>query len=241
MAIRASGDQGLPFEVVRSRRRSIGVTVHEDGRIEVRAPRGVSQRQIQQTVRENHEWIVRTRAKHMERTQHVRERRFDDGDTVPYRGGRLVLRVREAPGTPASPPIRRADELHVEVPGALGLPERRRVAREAVGRWLLAEAQRVFHERHLAAAERVGLRARSLTIKHMTTRWGSCGREGRMSLDWRLVMAPPHVLDYVLVHELVHIEVHDHSRRFWARVATACRHYRRSRRWLSEHASGLAL
>jgi len=230
-----------PYRVVRSRRRSIAVTVHEDGEVEVRAPRWVSERRIRQTVEEHREWIARTRAKHVEQHVRVRARRFDDGDRVPYRGRELVLAVRAVAAPRGEAARAPGDRLAVEVPEASDRRGRREAARAAVGRWLLEEARRIFHERHVAAARRVGRAAASLTIKHMTSRWGSCGREARMSLDWRLVMAPPEVLDYVLVHELVHIEVHDHSRRFWARVAEACPGHRSARRWLAEHGGSLVL
>jgi predicted metal-dependent hydrolase len=78
-------------------------------------------------------------------------------------------------------------------------------------------------------------------IKDMRTRWGSCGPNRLMNLNWRLVLAPERVLDYVLAHELMHIEEPNHSRAFWRRVAGVCPHWGDSRRWLRRHGEDLEL
>jgi predicted metal-dependent hydrolase len=71
-----------------------------------------------------------------------------------------------------------------------------------------------------------------VTIRNQRTRWGSCGRDGHVSLNWRLILMPPHVRDYVLIHELMHLRRMDHSPRFWSLVAAACPNYEEARRWL---------
>ncbi len=131
--------------------------------------------------------------------------------------------------------------LTVTVPPDLPTGSRRAVARYAVTRWLLEEAREVFHRRHVAAARRVGRSAERVIIKDMSSRWGSCGPDGNLSLNWRLVLAPPRVIDYVMVHELSHIFVPNHSRAFWRRVAGACEHWRESREWLRLHGDDLDL
>jgi hypothetical protein len=82
--------------------------------------------------------------------------------------------------------------------------------------------------RHDVAVSRV-------TIRDQRTRWGSCSPGGRISLNWRLVQMPEHVCDYVLLHELMHLRVRNHSARFWRQVAAVCPEYERARAWLREH------
>ena len=84
-------------------------------------------------------------------------------------------------------------------------------------------------------AARLGLRYARLRIADQRTRWGSCSRAGTLSFNWRLVLAPPPVLDYVVVHELCHLVEASHSPRFWTLVATARPTFREERRWLVEH------
>jgi predicted metal-dependent hydrolase len=90
-------------------------------------------------------------------------------------------------------------------------------------------------------SRKVGVSALRVVIKDMRTRWGSCGPDRRMNLNWRLVLAPEPIIDYVLAHELTHIEVPNHSRAFWRKVARACEHASASRKWLRVHGDDLEL
>lgn len=89
----------------------------------------------------------------------------------------------------------------------------------------------------LAAAH--GLSVTRVSIRNQRTRWGSCGRDGHISLNWRLVLMPSEVRDYVLVHELMHLCRLDHSRAYWKLVAAACPGYREARQWLRTHGPSL--
>ena len=113
------------------------------------------------------------------------------------------------------------------------------VAPDARGAALALERlyRRVVRERveALIAASPLDVRVRGLTIGDQRTRWGSCSRIGTLSFSWRLVLAPPSVLDYVVVHELCHLVHHDHSRRFWSLVAEHRPGWRAEAGWLKEH------
>ncbi len=80
-----------------------------------------------------------------------------------------------------------------------------------------------------------------ITIRDQKTRWGSCSARGTLSFNWRLMLAPPAVLDYVVVHELCHLTHMDHSKAFWAHVESVCPDYRIHRKWLKEHGQELIL
>jgi predicted metal-dependent hydrolase len=109
------------------------------------------------------------------------------------------------------------------------------------------EAQRVWRARARAVlparlselADGHGLVVTAVSIRSQKTRWGSCGRNGHISLNWRLVLMPDWVRDYVLVHELMHLRVANHSRRFWLQVAAACPEYELARAWLRRHSREL--
>lgn len=237
----SSASPTVPYEVRRRRRRTVGITVRPDGGVEIHAPLRASQRQIEEVVEKHREWIQRKRRENRERWRKIRARRFDDGDEIPYLGGPLLLRVEEAGASGLVAPVRDGDELIVSVPDALATAPRRAVTRYAVGRWLLDEARTVFHKRHVKASRLVGDAADTVVIKDMRSRWGSCGPSRRMSLNWRLILAPVDVIDYVICHELVHIRVPDHSARFWRRVEKALPDYRECRDWLRDHGAALEL
>jgi len=228
--------------LLRRRRRSIGVMVRDDGTIEVRAPLRATRREIDAVLERHRAWLLERQREHTQRWRRRLARHFDDGDQVPYLGRQLRLCVLVS----ASRAVRVApalldDALTVWIAANLDVGQRRAASRESVGRWLLAQAGHVFHERHVAMSRRVGVAAVSVVIKDMRSRWGSCGPTRRMSLNWRLVLAPLEIIDYVLVHELTHIEHPDHSPRFWAAVARACPEWKTSRDWLQDHGADLEI
>ena len=90
-------------------------------------------------------------------------------------------------------------------------------------------------------ARALGVRYTRLSIRDQRTRWGSCSRSGALSFNWRLLLAPEQVLDYVIWHEVCHLRVMDHSPRFWSLVADHCPDYRDHVSWLKRNAGTLAL
>src|SRR5262245_58801984 len=138
----------------------------------------------------------------------------------------------------------------------------KREADEFVGRhldWIARERARIapsilsFEDRHahrtraraelparlLELASQRGLAVTRVSIRNQRTRWGSCGRDGHVSLNWRLVLMPPDVRDYVLIHELMHLRRLDHSRAYWRLVAASCPGYREARQWLRTNGPAL--
>jgi predicted metal-dependent hydrolase len=167
-------------------------------------------------------WIERERARQLQRP--AVPRRIAPGDLVLLRGIRCPLSMvaREAIAHVA------LGELSNDVPAPADL--------DPVVRSMLRElAARELPQRLRAHAAHHGLTVTHVTIRDQHTRWGSCSPGGRISLNWRLVQMPDAVCDYVLVHELMHLRVPNHSRRFWREVRAACPEYERARDWLRRH------
>jgi predicted metal-dependent hydrolase len=101
------------------------------------------------------------------------------------------------------------------------------------------QARRELPARLVELAAEHGLTVARVSIRNQRTRWGSCGRDGHISLNWRLILMPPEVRDYVLVHELMHLRRLDHSRAYWRLLAAACPGYREARQWLRTHGASL--
>jgi predicted metal-dependent hydrolase len=100
--------------------------------------------------------------------------------------------------------------------------------------WLQREARQAFGERVQVRSAEMGVQPRRIFLREQRSRWGSCSARGNLSLNWRLIQAPPEVLDYVVVHELAHLREFNHSKRFWALVAAHCPEYKRWMRWLKQ-------
>ncbi len=214
----------IPYVVRRSdRARRVRVSVHEDGAVEVVLPRRAAEREAAAAVAGFRPWIERRRAHAARARAAVSER----GGTVPYLGAPLRL----VPERGRRRVHRRGDDLLV--------PARERA--EALERWYRRQARDEIGARLDAATAAAGTPYRSLSIRGQRTRWASCSPAGAMSFNWRLLLAPEEVLDYVVWHEVCHLEILDHSPRFWALVGRRCPDYRRWKGWLRRHGATLVL
>jgi predicted metal-dependent hydrolase len=113
--------------------------------------------------------------------------------------------------------------------------------RPAIERFYRGAARAEIAPRLERAGALAGLRHSGLDIRGQRTRWASCSSTGRMSFNWRLLLAPERVLDYVVWHEVCHLEVLDHSPRFWALLERHCPDYREDRRWLARNGATLVI
>ena len=162
-------------------------------------------------------------------------------------GGRILLRGRACrldvvPGAARTGRIDAGDEgIRVVLPAGLAREEREPLLEGALTRWLRGEALRdalAFVARHGPPNR---LAPSAVRVKEQASRWGSCSSRGAINLNWRLVLAPPEVFEYVVVHELCHLEHPHHQPPFWRRVAELMPDYGRHRRWLREHGQSLTL
>ncbi len=150
---------------------------------------------------------------------------------VPFLGHRLAVKLERTPLAHIRTE-ERDGELRLRVPLSLSRRELLPLARERVELWLKQQAHLVFHERVRLLNEPFGFEVRSITIKDMKSRWGSCSVGGRLNFNWRMILAPLAVLDYLVVHELAHLQEMNHSSRFWEVVRRGCPDYRSHVLWL---------
>ena len=214
----------MPYRIRRSdRARRVRVSVDASGQVEVVLPRRSPERHADEAVRRLGPWIER-RKRAVARAASEMGR---EPGTVPYLGETLRL----VPEAGRSRVHRRGDELLVPA----GDP------REALERWYRRQAKLEIAPRLDAATARAGTTYSGLTIRAQKTRWASRSSSGGMSFNWRLLLAPPEILDYVVEHEVAHIEVMDHSARFWRLLASRSPHWRAHSAWLKRYGSTLNL
>ena len=217
---------GAPFEfrVRRSpRARRVRVSVDGAGEVEVVLPKRAPERAAAQAVRELTPWIERRRRA---LARAAAELARPEG-TVPFLG--QDLRLVPQPGRERV--HRRGDELLVP----------KRDAAAAIERWYRRQARAEIAPRLDAAVARAGTSYTGLTIRGQKTRWASCSSTGHMSFNWRLLLAPEAVLDYVVEHEVCHLERMDHSPRFWALLESRVPDWREHARWLRRYGPTLVL
>ena len=220
----ALGADTIEYVLVRRHgRRGVGLKVDENG-LTVSAPSTMALAKIEGLVRESERWILRKIAEWSHRK--IAPVQWREGERVPFLGGGLTVRLGRGARS-------RADRKDAE----LWVITRNGTASEierAVVRWYKRVAHTHLSERLVALAAGAKLALPTLTISSAMARWGSCSSKREVRLAWRLVKAPPDLVDYVICHELAHLRHMDHSNAFWAEVGRQCPDYRQRRSRLNE-------
>jgi predicted metal-dependent hydrolase len=156
------------------------------------------------------------------------------GGEIPYLDDRLMLHLETEEGRSRAHIVRRGAELRVVLPPDLE-------PRSALEAWYRRRARSEVAPRLDAAVARAGRSYSSLQIRGQRTRWASCSTSGAMSFNWRLLLAPAAILDYVIEHEVAHLDVQDHSERFWRLLGSRSPRWREHEAWLRRHGHALRL
>ena len=230
-----AGNRRLEYTLIQTVRASVLFQALPEGAIRVYAPRGMRLRDIDQMVRERADQLIQMgRAVDQKLSEDRRNHPVSDGATIMIEGVPHVIRLS------------RAGRVRGEVrDGALCLslpkPEDDPSVRAAIRAVLSARALERIRERLDHYAPRIGKTPGRVAIREQKTRWGSCSGKGNLNFNWKLIMAPPPVLDYVVIHELCHLWEFNHSPKFWSLVERQMPEYRVWKKWLKEHAEDLYL
>ena len=230
------GARSISYEVRRSRkagRKRIEVTPRG---VEVIVPHDASAEDVERFVQRKRRWLHDKTEEVREEVERLRAdtpQGYHSGAKILFRGRYLRLRVRT--GEVESPALTYRTAFHVELPRDLANGEREPAVRDLVENWLeerlTEDAWGVVRRRGAPHA----LEPSGVQIKDQRTLWGSCGRDGVIRLDRKLARVPKPVFEYVVVHELCHLEHRDHSPAFWALVKRVMPDYRERKVWLEAH------
>lgn len=216
---------GFEFKIEKSKRYSkkVSLRIDKDGRVVLTFPWRISEKEALNLVRDNLQKIKASVQIFSE--QFV----YNGGDTLLYLGVPRKIVFDSSVLVPFSYNMdkfvlnpRYVDNVYV-------------LAR----RWLVKKAEEYLPKRLMELAQKLGVRYKKVQVRDVRSRWGSCSSKGTISLNWRLIMAPIDVIDYVLIHELAHIVHPNHSKYFWRYVATFCPDYKLHRSWLRKNGQHL--
>jgi len=213
-----AGGRAVPLRVVRNlRARRYLLRLQADGSARVTIPRGGSRSEAQAFVARNHAWLEQQVAQFHARPKTPAA--WQAGTEILFRGERVRLEAHAGGGY----------RLGTEILPVTGAQADLRPAVEWHLRWL-AERELPVRVRELAAPQQLAVQR--VTVRNQRRRWGSCSRRSGISLNWRLVLVPAFVRDYIILHELAHLREMNHSPRFWREVERLCPEYRAAERWL---------
>ncbi len=247
------------YQLTRSKRKSLSIVIGKDGTIQVKAPNWLPKYKIDQFIQQKADWIQEKQRELSLIEQKKPAHTFREGDCFLFQGETYRLRFRSR--------NRQKEQLDREqtarVYKGVALEEREKLmylesdleeaeaslVEQSIEEWYLFQAKQIFPERVSQYYPLVSRQAQSqgaeigsvnrISIRSQKTRWGSCSSKGNLNFNWRLVMAPAEILDYVVVHELCHLAYLNHSGQFWQLVSSILPDCRERRSWLK--ANGLLL
>jgi hypothetical protein len=216
--------------LIRTKRKTFALIVERDGTLTVRAPLRASRAQIEGLVAQKEAWIRGKQEWVRQAYGSLPARRFEDGEAFLFLGQAYPLQIVDG------------QALALVLDGGFRLGRRWQPRGQAVFEaWYRRQAKSVIGERVAALAGRFGFEYHQVRITAARTRWGSCSAKGNLNFTWRLVMAPPPVIDYVILHELAHLRHRNHSKAFWALVGSMAPDYARHVAWLKANGQRMSL
>jgi predicted metal-dependent hydrolase len=222
----------------RAFKRSIGITLQVNGSIQVSAPKLLPLSRIHKFLDQNRDWIAKNLESYEELRKQYPPKRFAQGEVFLFLGIPCTLHFNC--GSRRKISVSRVDdELRCEIPKdawknfdpSVPHPE----VADVIADFYKESAEIILSQRIELYSKRMGLKPKTVRFRSQKTRWGSCSSRGTLSFNWRLVVAPLVVMDYVIVHELAHLKFYNHSKAFWNLVETQIPTYRERRSWLKFH------
>jgi predicted metal-dependent hydrolase len=229
--------EGTPISVQRTaRKKSVALSIR-NGTVVILTPQRISNHEIQAIITANNDWIRAKLLRH-EETQKRTQRAFVDGERFLYLGEKYPLKVIDGQRALAEL-TDGCFNVHVR---QASTPERRaRSIRAAFLRWYKSEAETVIKERVAFYSSIIGRTPNRIFFRDYKSMWGKCDAAGNITFNWKLVMAPEPVLDYVVVHEMSHLHHLNHSTVFWQCVESVLSDYKTRRKWLRENGGLLTI
>ncbi len=215
------------YELRLSRRaRRVFIRIDADGNVRVTLPHRVREEVAHDFVMSRRQWIEKTVKKQKEKAAKKRKIRWVRDEQVPFLGRTLTIAITEGNK-------RRTAFLHDDI---LHLSCKESSEAKSIGEWWYREQARDFFEKQVKNITAVlGVRYGRISIKQQSTLWGSCSKRGNLNFNWRLMLMPEEIAQSIAVHECAHLIHLNHSKKFWALVASISPDYKKHNAWLKEH------
>lgn len=211
-------------EIIRTKRKTIALIVERDGKLIVRAPLRAKEESIREFLKQKEKWVLRKQAEVRSFYPPFVSKEYVNGEGFRFLGQIYKLQIVED----------KQPKLYLN--GNFRLAQSALPKAEAVfQKWYRKQAHEVLSGRVHWYAAKHGFQYKQVRVTSARTRWGSCNSQGTLSFSWRLIMAPMPVIDYVVIHELVHLQVRNHSKKFWSRVGVIMPDYEQKIEWLEKN------
>lgn len=214
------------------RARYVRLEVRPETGLTVVVPRSYKPIQLPDLLQKKRKWILRNLKKYGQLEKSSAEKEAKSADTIPYLGRELPVKNEKNNDE--------ADNVRLEC-GRLvvSLNSAGTSLNLVLERWFRQQADKLIRERANELCTRLGVTYGRITIRGAKTRWGSCSQKRNLNFNWKLMMTPEPVINYVIIHELAHLREMNHTQKFWKLVAEHCPRWRSHRQWLTDHGAEL--
>ncbi len=231
---------GFEFTIARSaRRRSISIEIRQ-AQVVIRAPLAVPEAILLDFLRQKAAWVKQKIAEQTERLAQQTlpaKPAYSHGSQLPFMDERLTLVL----GRGGSAAIQRlGPQLHVILSTRSRLSDEQQI-QQLLMRWYQQQALRLLGVKTAKLCAAMGLVCSAVSVKATRSKWGHCTSRGAIQYNWNILLAPEHIVDYLVAHEVCHLRHQNHSRDFWALVASVCPSFAADRAWLKSHGAQLSL
>jgi predicted metal-dependent hydrolase len=217
----------IPYHIIKSKRIKTSEIIVESDKVTIRTPLNKSQSDIEGIISGKASWILKKQKEYKETIPHVIKSTYEEGSTLPYLGRNYPLRIAT---NQSEDNIKFVDgEFAIRIKLSKVSPAKIKKIYED---WLLKKAKSVFKHKVDEYSKKVGVRIEKIVIKHLKNRWGSMAKEGSINLNVNLLKAPEDVIDYIILHELCHLKIKEHSHHYWDHVRRYMPNYQQKIEWL---------
>jgi len=242
MATLQFGKTSIDYVIHRvSSKDGIVISVDWTSGVRVVAPDHLEEERIEAVLKKKAPWILRKLAEMRQIKPLTTRHEFISGEKFPYLGRQYRLRVNVEDGVNEVSLTFQNGRFVAAIPSTSSPAWRENQLRLAFRDWYMTHGLTKVQQRVELFAPRLGVQPSKVVVKDQKTRWGSCTKSGTISVNWRVLMAPMRIVDYVVVHELAHILRGDHSPAFWSIVASVMPDYAERKEWLRIHGPTLEL
>jgi predicted metal-dependent hydrolase len=218
----------IPYTLKRSMRANlIWLVVKPDQSLVVTVPRRYDICSLEEYLLTKSDWILRTIERIERRNQAAKT--MNSSNSILYLGERLQILKRSNQNKLMEIKVEK-DHLVVDLDSSL-----KKQHKMEIERWLIERANERIDLKTQFLSEKTGFGYNKLSIRRQKSTWGSCSRRRNLSFNWRLIMAPESILEYVIIHELCHLQEMNHSDAFWKLVSKYCPDWKQCRKWLNQH------
>lgn len=226
------------YQIIRDKwtRSSTTISIKSNGLVVVRAPKWLPEIAIEEFLRERSFWIEQN-LRRIQSLPKVDKKKYIDGESHLYFGSEYPLKVTRLPFINKARLKFESDIFQAVVPDHFSLTVQKKEVKKLMVQWYLDHGKIVINEKVYRFTRELNVNYNRITLKQVSSIWGSCSHKSNLNFNRKLVMAPHEVVDYVVIHEVCHLVHHNHGPHFWALVRSLDPNYRAHMRWLKENHS----